>query len=65
MGGPNDGEQFTVPDGGESMDLYVEPLPVSLVQPDAPRVNRIARVPIILTGNGWWAMWNDRIERDA
>ena len=70
LGGPNDGEEFSIPDAGESMDVYIQPVPEAFLRQrpnDPPRVrrNRVARVPVILTKNGWRAMWHDRIERDT
>ena len=65
MGGSEDGLWMDVPDGGASMDMIVPALPETFTQPDgAPKAMRVARVPIVKRKGHYYAMWNDREERD-
>ena len=66
IGGPEDGQEFEVPDGGVSIDVVLPALPPSLVSKDSPQRSqaRIARVPLVYTPHGWRALWLRREERD-
>lgn len=67
MGGPDDGEVMECPDGGTSMDVILDPLPEAFTRQVDPTTShlRVARVPIIRNGGKWYAMWNDRVERNS
>jgi len=76
VGGPHDGEQFSMPDRGASLDVILDSGPPQVVEPtpdldsNAPeppperKPLRVARVPIASTPLGWRAQWNKRVERD-
>jgi hypothetical protein len=62
LGGPRDGEAFKVPDAGAYISTAVQE-GGALFQPneEGPQLMTVVyRVPIILTRNGWRAVWNDR-----